>query len=84
MRTGILLSRLTSVLAVALLFGACRETAAPVRAGVGGPRFSLAPGAGAHGAIAFHSDRNSCCQIFVMNADGRQADLVRGQPQWRQ
>ncbi len=76
MRTGILLSRLMSILAVALLYGACRETAAPVRAGVGGPRFSLAPGAGARGAIASHSDRNSCCQIFVMNADGSDVTLV--------
>ena len=57
MRTEILTSRLTSMLAVALLLGACRETAAPVGSGVERARFSLAQADGAHGAIAFHGNR---------------------------
>ena len=76
MRARIPVSRLLSVLTAGLFFGACRESVAPVASAVGGPEFSNAPGDGLHGAIAFHSDRNGCCQIFVMNADGGDATLV--------
>ena len=70
MRSRIPLSRLLSILAVGLFFGACREPAAPVGSSVGRAQVSLAPGDGLHGAIAFHSNRNGNVQIFVMNADG--------------
>src|SRR6266581_3526303 len=70
MRTGILLSRLTSILAVGLLLGACRETTAPMAPAVDGPQLSRSPGDGLHGAIIFHSDRAGTFDIFVMNADG--------------
>ena len=64
-------TRLLAILAVGLLFGGCRETAAPVESAVRGPQFSTAPGDGLHGAIAFHSNRGSgVFEIFVMNADG--------------
>src|SRR6266566_10172779 len=76
MRTRIPISRLLSTLAVGLFFGACREPAAPAGSAVGRPQFSLAPGGGPHGAIAFHSNRDGCCQIFVMNADGGDVTLV--------
>jgi hypothetical protein len=68
-------SRLLSIIAVGLLFGACRESAAPVGSAVGGLHFSLAPGDGPHGAIAFHSNRTGDFEIFVMNADG--SDVTR-------
>lgn len=58
-----------------LFFGACRETAAPVGSAVSRPQFSLAPGDGPRGAIAFHSNRTGNFEIFVMNADG--SDVTR-------
>src|SRR5690242_4926655 len=76
MRTRIPISRLLSTIAIGLFFGACREPSAPVGSAVGRPQLSLAPGDGPHGAIAFHSNRNDCCQIFVMNADGSDVTLV--------
>src|SRR5439155_1680075 len=76
MRSRIPLSRLLSILAVGLFFGACREPAAPVGSSVGRAQVSLAPGDGLHGAIAFHSNRNGNVQIFVMNADGSHVTLV--------
>src|SRR5438552_2369655 len=76
MRSRIPLSRLLSILAVGLFFGACREPAAPVGSRVGRAQASLAPGDGLHGAIAFHSNRNGNVQIFVMNADGSHVTLV--------
>jgi len=76
MRTRIPMSRLLSILAVGLCFGECRETEAPVGSGVGRPQLSFAPGDAPHGAMAFHSDRDGCCQIFVMNADGSDVTLV--------
>ena len=77
MRTEILMSRLTSILAVALLLGACRETAAPVGSGVERARLSLAQADGAHGAIAFHSNRTGNIEIFAMNADGSHVTRIK-------
>src|SRR5207249_6384712 len=71
MRTRIPVSRLLSIVAVGLFFGACRETAAPVGSAVGGPLFSNVPGDGLKGTIAFSGDDgNGNGEISIMNADG--------------